>query len=142
MYPVDYLNFKKKHPTGNFKSRSACSKNMVLELVVVVDNMTRIEYKRILRLWKIHKDTIEDIVKKRESKTIIFLKDTPKGWWLAVRLMRECSGKLYILKEVGYMDIPSKLMELSFERRWRLEYESIVERELKNWGLKDDGAEG
>ena len=115
---------------------------MACKLLVVIESIIKSEYTRILELRKNHKDAIEDVIKKKGGRTTIFLKDTPKGWWLAVRLVRECSGKLYILKEVGYMDIPSKLMELSFERRWRLEYESIVERELKNWGLKDDGAEG
>lgn len=110
------------------------------KLIIVIEKpIIKIEYDRILKLRKRHEDTIEDIIRKRNGKTIIFLKNTPKGWWLAVKLVREYSGKLHILNEVGYMDIPSRLMELSFERRWKPEYESEIKKELEKWGLRHDG---
>ena len=65
----------------------------------------------------------------------MYIEDCPKGWWVALKILREGYGKLYVLREVKYMDIPSKLMELSMERRWRPEYERVIEEELSRWGL-------
>ena len=134
------LNYNKKAINvaliGMFIKRRNYSEIMVREmLVIVVEEITKAKYHRVHSFRRNHKDAINDIIK-RSDKMIIFLKNTPKGWWLAIKFMREFSGKLYILNQVGYMDIPSRLMELSFEKRWKIEYEKEIEDVLKKWGVK------
>lgn len=95
------------------------------------------------RILKASKQTYSDVVKevtrsRANGLTRVFIEDCPKGWWVALKILREGSGKLYVLREVKYMDIPSKVMELSMKRRWRPEYGEIIERELKEWGLKHE----
>jgi hypothetical protein len=79
------------------------------------------------------------ILEVRRSKganvTRVFIKNSPKGWWAALRILREGAGKLYILKEVSYMDIPSKVLEIGMKERWSPEFERIIEEELRRWGL-------
>ena len=104
-------------------------------MISIEKDLITSEHKRLLDLRKRH-DVIEDIIRKRGGRTLIFLKNTPKGWWFAVKFMREFSGKLYILNQVGYMDIPSRLMELSFQKRWKPEYEKEIETVLETWGVK------
>jgi hypothetical protein len=83
-----------------------------------------------------YKDIIKDVVKSRKSGTIIILiENSPKGWWLVLKILREGTGKLYTIKEVAYMDIPSKVMELSMDAEWKPEYDNIIKEELKRWGL-------
>ncbi|MEM1673225.1 MAG: hypothetical protein QW448_04560 [Thermofilaceae archaeon] len=65
----------------------------------------------------------------------MLLEETPKGWWLALRILKEGTGRLYILKEVKYLDIPSKIMELSFKDVWDPEYSQVIEEELRKWGV-------
>jgi len=107
--------------------------------ILVEVNIPKYIYQRILLRKKLgaYRGVVEDIVKSRKSGiTRVFIKYCPKGWWVALKILREGSGKLYILEEVSYMDVPSRVMELSMKRRWKPEYEEIIERELKKWGLK------
>jgi hypothetical protein len=83
------------------------------------------------------KDVILDVTRSRGFNiTRVFVKETPKGWWVALRILREGSGKLYMLREINYMDIPSKLLKLSMNVDWKPEYEKIMNEELKKWGLR------
>lgn len=101
--------------------------------------------------WKIHKwkkgifgDVILELSSSRGSGvTRVFIKNTPKGWWLALRILHEGAGNLYILKRVGYMDIPSKVMEICFKnKQWRPVFEGIIDEELRKWGLAGVEQEG
>jgi hypothetical protein len=97
-------------------------------------------YRRILmrqrRGWD---DVIIEINKSRKGVIRVFIKDTPKGWWLALRILRDGVGDLYILKKVGYMDIPSKVLEIGFTKnRWSPIYEGIIDEELRKWRLAED----
>ena len=96
-------------------------------------------YKRILLRKKqgAYKDIIKDLVRSRKSGiTRVFIEDCPKGWWVALKILREGIGKLYMLEEIKYMDIPSRVMELSMKRLWKPAYEGVIEEELKKWRLK------
>jgi hypothetical protein len=99
-------------------------------------------YRRILmrqrRGWD---DVIIEINKSRKGVIRVFIKDTPKGWWVALRILHEGVGDLYILKKVGYMDIPSKVLEIGMKDRWSPEYEGIIGEELRKWGLVEDEQE-
>jgi hypothetical protein len=84
-------------------------------------------------------DVILELSRSRGSGVIrVFIKDTPKGWWLALRILRDGVGNLYMLKKVGYMDIPSKVLEIGMKDRWSPEYEGIIDEELRKWGLVED----
>jgi hypothetical protein len=94
--------------------------------------------------WKIVKwrksnvlgDVILELSRSRGSGvTRAFIKNTPKGWWLALRILHEGAGNLYMLKKVDYMDIPSKIMEIGMKDRWSPEFEGIIDEELRKWGL-------
>lgn len=87
-----------------------------------------------------YKDVIKEITRSKSTgATRVFIEDSPKGWWVAVKIFREGGfGKLYVLREVKYLDIPSKVMELSMERNWKPEYEEIIEEELRKWGLRNE----
>ncbi len=97
-------------------------------------------HNRIVALSKqTYKDVVKEVTRSRTSGvTRVFIEDCPKGWWVALKILREGSGKLYLLREVKYMDIPSKVMELSMKRRWRPEYGEEIEEELRRWGLKHE----
>ena len=98
-------------------------------------------YKKILlrKRQGTYKDIVKDLVRSRKSGvTRVFIENCPKGWWVALKILREGSGKLYILEEVSYMDVPSKVIELSMKRRWRPKYEEIIRKELKKWGLSHE----
>jgi hypothetical protein len=99
----------------------------------------RYEWKRIIDLIKkSYKDVVIEMTKARASGIIrIFIKDCPKGWWLAMKLSWRGLGKIYMLKRVDYIDIPSVIIELSKKRIWKPEYEDIIEKELRKWGLKE-----
>ena len=110
-------------------------------MLLVEVNVPNYVYKRLLLRRKLgaYKGIVRDIVKSRKSGiTRVFIEDCPKGWWVALKILREGTGKLYILKEVKYMDVPSKVMELSMKRRWRPEYEKEIDEELRRWGLKNE----
>jgi hypothetical protein len=97
-------------------------------------------------MWKKSKvfgDVILEVSSSRGSGvTRVFIKNTPKGWWLALRILREGAGDLYMLKKVGYMDIPSKVLEIGMKDRWSPIYEGIIGEELRKWGLVEDEQEG
>jgi len=98
-------------------------------------------YRKIFRSSKEGrlKDVVVDITKSRKSNMVmVLIKDVPKGWWAALKILREGTGKLYMLKEVSYLDIPSKVLKLSMISGWKSEYEEIVNKELKRWGLKNE----
>ena len=109
-------------------------------MLIVELNVPRYIYQRIyMRIRKGYRDVVKDIVKSRKSGIVrVFIEDSPRGWWVALKVLREGSGKLYVVKEVKYMDIPSKVMELSMKRRWNPEYGQIIEEELRKWGLKNE----
>ena len=96
-------------------------------------------YARLWKRLKRHSDVVKEISRSGSTHTTrIFIEDSPRGWWLALKILREGVGKLYILREVKYLEIPSKLMELSTKRKWELEYEKIIAEELARWGLKNE----
>jgi hypothetical protein len=107
---------------------------MILVEVLIPKNV----YTRILT--KKRKGVFGDVIlemrrPKGANITRVFLKNSPKGWWAALRILREGAGKLYILKEVSYMDMPSKVLEIGMKERWSPEFERIIEEELRRWGL-------
>jgi len=109
-----------------------------MSMLLVLINLPNYVYRRLRILMKSdeYKDIIKDVVKSRKSGTIIILiENSPKGWWLVLKILREGTGKLYTIKEVAYMDIPSKVMELSMDAEWKPEYDNIIKEELKRWGL-------
>jgi len=98
-------------------------------------------YKRLLRRSKkgSFKDVVVDVTRSRRSNTVkVIIRDVPKGWWVALRILREGTGKLYMLKEVSYLDIPSKVLKLSMDIEWKQEYEKVIDEELKRWGLRHE----
>jgi len=107
-------------------------------MLLILINLPNYVYRRLRALMKSkeYKDTIKDIVKSRKSGVvIIFIENSPKGWWLVLKILREGIGRLYTIKEVTYMDIPSRVVELSMEAKWKPEYDNIIKEELKRWGL-------
>jgi len=100
----------------------------------------RYQHKHIVAMSKqLYKDVIKEVTRSRATHiTRAFIEDSPKGWWVALKILREALGRLYILKEVKYLDIPSKVMELSMSHLWDLKYEEIIEEELRKWGLKNE----
>jgi hypothetical protein len=94
-------------------------------------------YKKILeKTKKYYNDVVKDVVKSKKTRTArIFIENTPRGWWVALTLLREGPGTIYILKSVSIIDIPSKILELSREN-WNNEFEKIIREELKKWGLE------
>jgi len=110
------------------------------KMLMVELNVPRYVWKHISNLTKkIYRDVVIELTKARTTSICrVFIKDCPRGWWVALKILREGSGKLYILREVKYLDIPSKVMELSVEQEWKPEYEKIIEEELRKWGLKNE----
>jgi alpha-amylase/alpha-mannosidase (GH57 family) len=105
---------------------------MILVEVLIPKNV----YTRIL--MQMRRGAFRDVIlemRKSKGATRVFLKNSPKGWWAALRILREGAGKLYVLKEVSYMDIPSKVLEIGMKERWSPEFERIIEEELRRWGL-------
>lgn len=81
--------------------------------------------------------TIKEVTKSRASGlTRVFIEESPMGWWVALKLINMGTGKLYVVREVGYLDVPSVVMELARKPTWKPEYAEVIERELKAWGLK------
>ena len=109
-------------------------------MLLVEVNVPQYVHKRIITASKqTYRDVIKEITRSKTSGiTRVFVEDCPRGWWVALKILREGTGKLYILKEVKYMDVPSKVMELSMKRRWRPEYEKEIDKELRRWGLKNE----
>jgi len=109
-------------------------------MLLVEMNIPYFVHNRIVTMSKqSYRDVVKEITRSKSSGlTRVFIEDCPKGWWVALKMLREGSGKLYLLREVKYMDIPSKLMELSMKRYWEPEYEKVIEEELKRWGLKHE----
>jgi hypothetical protein len=109
------------------------------EIVILVEiQIPPYIHKKIAsRTRKSYNDVVREVTRSRKTGlTRIFIENCPKGWWLALALLREGAGTMYILRSVGIMDIPSKVLELSKES-WKLEFESVIEEELKKWGLKE-----
>jgi len=109
-------------------------------MLLVEMNVPRYMYMQIVALAKgNYRDVIREVTKSKSTGfTRVFIEDSPKGWWVALKILRKGSGRLYLLREVKYMDIPSKLMELSMELYWKPEYEKVIEEELKRWGLNHE----
>ena len=109
------------------------------ELILVKIKAPYYVYRKILsqRRQGTYKGIIKDLIKKSDV-IWVFIKNCPKGWWVALRILRESPGKLYILKEVNYMDVPSKVIELSAEYEWKPEYEEMIKKELEGWGLSHE----
>ena len=81
--------------------------------------------------------TIKEVTKSRSAGlTRIFIEESPLGWWIALKLINMGTGKLYVVREVGYLDVPSVVMELAMKPAWKPEYAEVIEKELKAWGLK------
>lgn len=98
--------------------------------------LPRYVYRRLIAS-KQYQDVIKNIVRHvRSGTTFVLLEDSPKGWWAALKILREGAGKLYIAREIKYLDVPSRIMDLSFKKRWRPQYSQVIEEELKKWGLK------
>jgi len=97
-------------------------------------------HNRIVVLSKrTYRDVVKEVTRSKASGiTRVFIEDCPRGWWLALKILREGTGKLYVLREVKYMDVPSKVMELSMKHKWKPEYEKEIEEELKRWGLRNE----
>ncbi|MCC6057265.1 MAG: hypothetical protein LM583_11360 [Desulfurococcaceae archaeon] len=109
-----------------------------MSMLLISINLPNYVYRKLRILMKSneYKDVIKDMVKSRKTGSIIILiENSPKGWWLALKILREGSGKLYMIKEVTYMDIPSKVMELSMDAEWKSGYDKIIKEELRRWGL-------
>lgn len=112
---------------------------MAIIMLLVELNIPQYVYQRIAKARKNYKDVIKEITRSKSSGlTRVFIKDCPRGWWVALKILREGSGKLYLLREFKYMDMPSKIMELSMEGYWKPEYEKVIEEELRRWGLKHE----
>jgi len=109
-------------------------------MLLVEMNVPRFVHEQIVTMSKQdYRDVVIEVTRSKASGlTRVFIKDSSKGWWVALKILQKGSGKLYLLREVKYMDIPSKLMELSMERYWRSEYEKVIEEELRRWGLKHE----
>ncbi|MEM4562963.1 MAG: hypothetical protein QXI55_03485 [Thermofilum sp.] len=90
------------------------------------------------KLLRQHREVVKSVIRHTKTRTAyVLLEETPKGWWLALRILKEGAGRLYILREVKYLDIPSKIMELSFKDAWDPEYSQVIEEELKKWGVRN-----
>lgn len=113
---------------------------MVNILLLVEVTLPGYAHKRLYsKVRRLYKDTLQNFVRDgRKNTTYVFLKDSPKGWWVALSILREGAGKLYMVKEVKYMDIPSMIMELSFKEEWSSQYEQVIEEQLEKWGLKNE----
>ncbi len=108
-------------------------------MLVEVNIPQYVHQRIIVRARKNYRDVIKEVSRSRTSGvTRVFIEDCPKGWWVALKILREGSGKLYLLREVKYMEIPSKVMEISMKRRWKPEYEEIIKKELDEWGLSHE----
>ena len=108
-------------------------------LMVEVKVPTYVHQRIFMRVKKNYTDVTAEITRvKGKNNTRLIIDETPKGWWLALRILREGQGKLYHLKEIQYMEIPSKLMELSFKNRWDDSWEELIRKELKKWGLSHE----
>jgi hypothetical protein len=108
---------------------------MLLAEVMVPQN----GYRNILSLTNNYKNVVVSAERSRKTGiTRVFIKNTPEGWWLALRIISMGAGKLYILKEISIMDIPSKILELGFkEKKWKPEFKDIIDGELRRWRLKE-----
>lgn len=90
------------------------------------------------RLKSRYNDVVRKILRHAKSNTtFVLLERSPKGWWLALRILREGEGKLHIIETVKYLDIPSRVLELSFKEEWKPEYSQVIEKELVEWGLEN-----
>jgi len=106
-------------------------------MLMVEISIPRYVHKKLRKnIRRAYNDIVKEVVRSRSSVTRVFIEDCPKGWWLALQILREGSGRLYLMKEVKYIDIPSKVMELSMKHEWSPEYENEIEEELRKWGLK------
>jgi len=109
-------------------------------MLLVEMNVPHFVHNQIVALCKrTYKDVVKEVTRSKSSwLTRVFIEDSPRGWWVALKILQKGSGRLYLLREVKYMDIPSKLMELSMELYWKPEYEKVIEEELRRWGLKHE----
>jgi len=105
-------------------------------VIMIELTLPLLEHRRLFANMKMYyRDVVIEISRSKSiGVTRIFLEDTPKGWWLATRLLRKYPGKLYKLQETKYIDIPSKIMELS-RKRWNPKMNEEIERALKEWGV-------
>jgi len=86
----------------------------------------------------IYRDTITDVIRSRVTNTTrVIIKETPKGWWLALRIKMKGPSRLYRLVEVKELDLPSALLKASLKRRWTPSLEREVSKALKEVGLLD-----
>ena len=104
---------------------------MLVELAGIPMHVHRQIRKQLQR----HVDVTIDVLRSRKNRvTRVFLKETPKGWWLALRIMTKGPSKLYRLVEISEVDVPSALLEASLKNRWTPELERRVAKALEEWG--------
>jgi len=105
-------------------------------LLVELKGAPRHIHKRIRNMKYTYKDTIIDVIKSRATNTTrVIIKETPKGWWLALRVKMKAPSRLYRLVEMKELDLPSILLKASLKRRWTLTLERNVSKALKEVGL-------
>lgn len=78
---------------------------------------------------------IVDILRSRRGTTYVFIRETPKGWWLALRIKMKGPSRLYRLVEVKELDLPSALLKASLRRKWASSLEKEVSKALRKGGL-------
>ena len=107
-------------------------------LMVELKEIPRYIHLQIKYRQRKHEDIIVDVLRSRKTDTTrIFIEDTPKGWWLALRIMMKGPSRLYRLVEVKELDLPSVLLKASLKRRWTPELEREVSKALRERGWLD-----
>jgi hypothetical protein len=105
-------------------------------MLVIEAKLPHREHKKLRDLMKKKgfKKILKGVIKSPKAGiTTIFIENSPKGLWLALRILHRGNGKLYLLKEINPMDIPSRIIELSLESEWRANYSKIIKEELEKW---------
>jgi len=113
-------------------------------LLIELKELPLYVHKQILRLYYIknkktgqyiYRDVLKEISRNgRTAITRVFIEGSPKGWWLALRIMMKGPSRLYRLVEVKELDLPSVLLKASLEEEWNLNLEREVEKALREGG--------
>lgn len=105
-------------------------------MLVELEGIPRYIHKQIRNMEYKHKNTIIDVSRSRSTNTTrVFIKETPKGWWLALRIKMKGPSKLFRLVEVKELDLPSVLLKASLRRRWTPRLEGEVSKALRKGGI-------
>ncbi|GEM_PF-7036850 len=78
---------------------------------------------------------IEEIFPSRSRRSLkIVFKKSPYSFWIILRLLSKNIGKLFIMREINPLDIPSGLLKLS-ECEWNEEVERKISRAMSKWKI-------